>query len=50
MRAAVPVDSELGLDWTALGFNDSTWTNGLSGMGYDRNHRGQLPPVHWPER
>ncbi|HUR47069.1 MAG TPA: lamin tail domain-containing protein, partial [Candidatus Saccharimonadales bacterium] len=40
MRAAVPPDSEWGLDWSALGYNDSAWTNGLSGMGYDRQPIG----------
>ena len=40
LRALVPPDSELGLAWTELGFNDSTWTNGTSGLGYDRQTVG----------
>jgi len=35
--AFVPSDDSLGLDWTYPGFDDSTWTNGLTGIGYERS-------------
>lgn len=40
MRAAVPLDNGWGLNWAELGFNDSAWTNGVSGLGYDRQTIG----------
>jgi hypothetical protein len=34
-RVLVPVNDELGLDWTALDFDDSGWVPGRTGVGYD---------------
>ncbi len=36
-RYFVPQDGSLGLTWTALpeAFNDSAWTSGVNGLGYD---------------
>jgi len=36
--ALVPVDGSLGLNWTTLGFNDAAWTNGVTGIGYERGN------------
>jgi hypothetical protein len=36
-RALVPADGALGLAWTARTFDDGAWTNGLTGVGYDRS-------------
>ena len=33
--AFVPIDDSLGTDWTELGFNDSTWTGGTLGVGFE---------------
>jgi len=33
-RYIVP-SSDLGTTWTAVGFNDSAWSSGKSGLGYD---------------
>ncbi len=38
-RAIVPT-ADLALLWTENTFNDSTWTNGTLGVGYDRNPSG----------
>ncbi|MEX2186486.1 MAG: LamG-like jellyroll fold domain-containing protein [Pirellulales bacterium] len=31
----VPTDNSLGTDWTTTGFDDSAWTSGPTGVGYD---------------
>jgi hypothetical protein len=36
-RALVPADGSLGLDWTAVDFDDSSWAAGTTGVGYERN-------------
>jgi len=33
----VPSDDSLGSDWTQLGFDDSAWSSGVTGVGYDRD-------------
>ncbi len=35
-RVLVPQDGSLGLSWTSVGFNDSAWTSGPMGVGYER--------------
>lgn len=35
VRALVPADDRLRLDWTRRDFDDSTWTRGITGVGYD---------------
>jgi hypothetical protein len=35
VKARVPLDDSLGLDWTTAAFNDSSWTAGSGGVGYD---------------
>ncbi len=35
-RAFVPADDALGLEWTALEFNDAEWLSGTTGVGFDR--------------
>ncbi len=42
-RALVPSDGSLALDWTAVGFDDSGWTHGTTGVGFDT--RGTLDPL-----
>lgn len=39
-RALVPTSDALGLTWTEASFNDTTWTNGTTGVGFDRNTAG----------
>ena len=34
-RVRIPTDGTLGTTWTQLGFNDSTWTAGATGVGYE---------------
>jgi hypothetical protein len=34
-RVRIPADGSLGTTWTQLGFNDSTWTTGATGIGYE---------------
>ena len=34
-RTLVPTDSKLGRNWTRPDFNDSNWTQGTTGVGYD---------------
>jgi len=34
-RALIPGNAKPGSDWTHLNFNDSTWLNGTTGVGYD---------------
>ena len=34
-RGLVPTSDALGASWTQTGFNDSTWTAGSTGVGYD---------------
>jgi len=34
-KALIPVDGALGLAWTQLGFDDSAWLSGTTGIGYD---------------
>ena len=31
----VPSDDSLGVDWTTIGFDDSSWSSGPTGVGYD---------------
>ncbi|MGB0327039.1 MAG: CotH kinase family protein [Akkermansiaceae bacterium] len=33
----VPTNGSLGTSWTANGFNDSSWTSGTTGVGYERS-------------
>lgn len=40
VRAFVPPNDNLGLTWTAVEFNDAAWTNGTTGLGYDRQPLG----------
>lgn len=35
-RAHVPANNAMGLAWTSVEFDDSGWTNGVTGLGYDR--------------
>ncbi len=35
-RALVPVNGSLGLSWTLPGFDDSSWVQGSTGVGYER--------------
>lgn len=35
IKAFVPTDDSLGANWTQVGFNDSTWSSGLQGAGYE---------------
>ncbi len=35
VRAFVPSDDSLGLDWTEPDFDDSTWSAGTTGVGYE---------------
>ncbi len=35
-RVLVPQDGSLGLTWTEVGFDDSAWTEGSMGVGYER--------------
>ncbi len=37
MRFLVPRDGSLGLDWTRLDFDDSSWPQGRTGVGYERS-------------
>jgi hypothetical protein len=34
-RVRIPTDGSLGTTWTQIGFNDSTWTAGATGIGYE---------------
>ncbi len=36
-RALVPQNGDLGLRWAEIGFDDSSWLAGDTGVGYDRN-------------
>ena len=40
VKVFVPTNSSLGTTWTTQAFNDSTWTTGTTGVGYDLN----IPP------
>jgi hypothetical protein len=35
VRVRIPTDGSLGTTWTQLGFSDSTWTAGATGIGYE---------------
>src|ERR1019366_4643453 len=35
VRVRIPTDGSLGTTWTQLGFSDSTWTAGATGVGYE---------------
>src|SRR5262245_52054563 len=35
VRVLVPADGSLGSSWTQIGFNDSSWTSGFTGVGYE---------------
>lgn len=37
VRYLVPSDDSLGLTWTHVEFDDGTWSEGRTGIGYDRN-------------
>ena len=37
-KTLIPSNGTLGLTWTEVGFNDSGWISGTTGVGYDRNH------------
>jgi hypothetical protein len=43
VKVLVPTNSSLGTTWTSRTFNDSSWTSGTTGVGYDLNI--QPPPV-----
>jgi hypothetical protein len=34
-RVRIPTDGSLGVTWAQIGFNDSTWTAGATGIGYE---------------
>jgi len=36
-RVLVPLDGSLGLDWTQVGFDDSGWIPGATGVGFERS-------------
>ena len=36
-RVLVPTDGTLGASWTQAGFNDTSWTGGTLGVGYERS-------------
>ena len=40
VRAFVPPNDNLDLTWTDVEFNDAAWTNGTTGLGYDRQPLG----------
>ena len=40
-KALIPTSSSLGTTWTQTGFNDDTWLNGTTGVGYDTQSRYQ---------
>ena len=42
VRILIPDDGTLGTNWTAVGFNDSAWSNGVSGVGYDTGQSSLL--------
>lgn len=39
-RVQVPVDDSAGVLWTGVDYDDSAWTSGRSGVGYDREGSG----------
>ncbi|MEX2186985.1 MAG: lamin tail domain-containing protein [Pirellulales bacterium] len=46
VRYFVPVNNNLGQSWTALGFNDATWTVGQTGLGYQNETGVATCPVN----
>ncbi len=40
VRVFVPSNSTLGLTWTAVAFDDSTWRTGTNGVGYENSIAG----------
>ena len=42
-KATVPTDGSLGSAWTGVGFVDSTWTAGNTGVGYETGVREKGP-------
>ena len=40
VRAFVPFNDNLDLTWAEVEFNDAAWTNGTTGLGYDRQPLG----------
>ncbi len=38
----VPSDGTLGTAWTGVGFNDSGWSNGLTGLGFGSSFEGLI--------
>lgn len=41
--AFVPVDASLGDTWQQVGFNDSTWLSGVTGIAYETNPGNYIP-------
>ena len=44
-RVLVPLDGSLGTAWTGLGFDDSSWTPALTGVGYETDGLVPFAPV-----
>ena len=40
VRALVPTDDSLGIDWINVGFDDSQWLSGDLGVGYELSNQG----------
>ncbi len=36
-KTLIPASGSLGLTWTQVGFDHASWTDGITGVGYDRN-------------
>ncbi|MCL4176448.1 MAG: lamin tail domain-containing protein [Verrucomicrobia bacterium] len=49
-RFQIPTDDSLQGAWTSLSFNDSAWTTGSTGLGFDENSSGSTPGLfaYWP--
>ena len=47
-RVRVPVDDSLGYDWIERSFDDSAWSNGLLGVGFDTVTDTNFPPDYRP--
>jgi hypothetical protein len=43
LRTTVPANANMGLDWTNRIFDDSTWSSGTSGLGFEINAGIALP-------
>ncbi len=44
-KAFIPSDDSLGLTWTNIAFDDSEWSNGTSGVGYERSITEDYTPL-----